>query len=107
MVDVNDGIYSDAIVQYPKEIKFEDARASLNKLYKNYEKESFKNNPEIGMWRNEDSKYAISLTRDENDGRILVLYLSFRPNDEVFKNILKSMGVNPDEDCISKDDGKK
>jgi hypothetical protein len=107
MVDVKDGLYSDVTVQYPREIKFEDARASLNKLYEKYEKKSFKSNPEIGLWRNEDSKYAISLSRDESDGRILIIYLSFRPTDEVFKNILKSMGVNPEEDCLFEDNGNK
>jgi len=55
------GIIIGASVYYPYDMTFEQARASLNKLYGRYAVENFKDNLYMGLWRNEDKGYAIQM----------------------------------------------
>ena len=75
MVDINKGVYYAATVQYPKKMSLADARRSLNTLYAKYEKKDFANDPSMGLWRNEDDKFSIQLTED--DDYLVVIYLKF------------------------------
>jgi hypothetical protein len=77
MVDIDEGKYFAATLRYPKTISFNAARKSLNTVYEKYEKESFANDPDMGLWRNEDEKFSIQLTEDENS--LTVIYISFSP----------------------------
>ena len=95
MVDVKDGIFHAATVTYPRKLTLEEARQSLNKLYGKYETPSLAIDGEMGIWRVENNKFVISLTRDEDS--IKVLYIRFMPKEEIFRHLLKSMGVDTDE----------
>lgn len=95
MVDVKDGAYCAATVTYPNKLTVEEARESLNKLYEKYERLSLAIEGEVGVWRVENKKFAICLTREEDS--IKVLYMQFMPKEEVFRHLLRSMGVDTDE----------
>ena len=95
MVDVKDGIFHAATVTYPKKLTVEEARQSLNNLYEKYEKPSLAMEGEMGIWRVENKKLVIMLTRDKDS--IKVLYIQFVPKEEVFRHLLRSMGVDTDE----------
>ena len=75
IVDIDKGTYFAATVRYPKKISFADARRSLNSVYAKHEKESFADDPTVGLWRNEDDKFAIQLTEDEDN--LVVIYIGF------------------------------
>jgi hypothetical protein len=105
MVDVKDGIFHAATVTYPKKLTVEEARQSLNKLYKTYEKISLVREGEMGVWRVENKKFAIMLTREQ--GGIKVLYLQFMPKEEVFRHLLRSMGVNTEKCTEEKKQSQK
>jgi hypothetical protein len=87
MVDLEKGVYYAATVRCPKSISFADARKSLNKVYRKYEKESFANDPTMGLWRNNKDHLSIQLTED--DDCIQVIYINFtRLTDEKVKEAL-------------------
>jgi hypothetical protein len=79
MVDIKNGIYIAATIQYPDKLSFEEAREHLNKLYKQYEVTNFSEDPLMGLWRNEDMKFAIQLTRVRNV--IEIRYIQFTPDE--------------------------
>ena len=105
MVDVKDGTYCAATVTYPNKLTVEEARRSLNKLYKKYEKSSLVIEGAMGIWRVENKKFAISLTREEDS--IKVLYIQFVQKEELFRHLLRSMGVNTDELTGEKEQSRK
>jgi len=74
------GIYVAATVHYPYEISFDQARESLNKLYGKYAVENFKDNPHMGLWRNEDKGYSIQMVVHFQaiEQVIQVIYISFK-----------------------------
>jgi len=75
MVDVDKGRYFAATVRYPKTTSFEEVRNDLNNIYGKWEKETFANDPEMGIWRNEDDQFAIQLSED--DENLVVIYIKF------------------------------
>jgi hypothetical protein len=77
MVDIKNGKYIAATIQYPDTLSFEEARENLNKLYKQYEVTNFSEDPLMGLWRNEDMKFAIQLTQGRNV--IEIRYIQFTP----------------------------
>jgi hypothetical protein len=79
MVDIKNGIYIAATIQYPDKLSFEEAREHPNKLYKQYEITNFSEDPLMGLWRNEDMKFAIQLTRVRNV--IEIRYIQFTPDE--------------------------
>jgi hypothetical protein len=94
MVDISKGQYFAATVNYPTTISFEDARKSLNRVYKKWESESFAADPDMGIWRNDDDKFSVQLT--QNGFSITVIYLKFsmltdEKLDESFRRVGKIM----------------
>jgi hypothetical protein len=75
MVDVDKDRYFAATVTYPKKISFAEARRCLNSRYRKWEKESFANDPTMGLWRNEDDKLAVQLN-DDGDS-LKIVYIKF------------------------------
>ena len=63
--------------------------------FDNLEKSSLAIEGEMGVWRVENKKFVISLTREEDS--IKVLYIQFVQKEELFRPLLRSMGVNTDE----------
>ncbi|MEK6581845.1 MAG: hypothetical protein AABZ25_05605 [Nitrospirota bacterium] len=95
LVDIKDGKYNAASVFYPKKVTFAEARESLNKLYKVIENLSLYKESVMSVWRVEDKKFAISI--EQEDDHIRIMFIQFQPTKEVFKSILKTMGVDPDD----------
>lgn len=75
MVDLSNGKYFAATVNYPLDIGFENARRSLNATYGKWQKDSFANDPAMGIWRNEDEELSIQLSRD--DFTITIIYIKY------------------------------
>jgi hypothetical protein len=75
MVDLEKGQYYAATVRYPKKMSFEAARQSLNRVYRKWEKQTFANDPTMGIWRNEDDKFSIQLTEDAFT--IVAIYIKY------------------------------
>jgi hypothetical protein len=75
MVDIEKGQYNAATIRYPKEMGFEAARQSLNRVYGKWEKQTFANDPTMGIWRNEDDQFSIQLTEDGFS--IVAIYIKF------------------------------
>jgi hypothetical protein len=75
MVDIDKGRYYAATIRYPNTISLEDARKSLNAAYGKWESATFANDPNTGIWRNEDDRIAIQLS--ENGFNVVVVYIEF------------------------------
>jgi hypothetical protein len=78
ITDINEkGIFYAARLIYPENVTLEDARKSINNLYKKYEVKSSADDPRMGLWRNEDGRFAIQLsTTDECDSKaVQVIYI--------------------------------
>ncbi len=78
LTDINDdGYIYAATVTYPAKITLEQARQSINKLYKKYEKVSFAKNPLMGLWVIKDKGFGIQLSEQEDCGDkvIRVIYV--------------------------------
>ncbi|MFX0140093.1 MAG: hypothetical protein ACFFDN_41005 [Candidatus Hodarchaeota archaeon] len=73
-VDVKDGMFYAGTVTYLDEITFEEARESLNKIYKKYEMQTFAKDPQMGIWRVTERKFTIMLAKE--DEQIQVMYIS-------------------------------
>jgi len=78
-------------VCYPPTLTVDDVRTSINEVYGKYELRDLG-----GVWRNVDDKFAIGLNKDA-DG-IHVIYITFQPIREVFKNMLKAGVFGPFSD---------
>lgn len=73
-VDVKDGMFYAGTVTYLDEITFEEAKESLNKIYKKYEMQTFAKDPQMGIWRVTERKFTIMLAKE--DEQIQVMYIS-------------------------------
>lgn len=76
-VDTKNGHYIAATVIYPHEAIVSEVKAILNQHYQKYELDFTRKYPAKGLWRNEDEKYSIQLTTDD-EGNILVIYVRFK-----------------------------
>lgn len=91
-LDIDDsGVYYASTVRYPLALTLEGARKQLNRTYGKWEKADFANDPTMGLWRNEDDKFAIQLTEDEDS--VVVIYISYEraPQDRVEKALEKAL----------------
>ena len=95
LVDIKDGKHSAASIFYPKKVTFAEAREGLNKLYKENEDLTLYKASEMAVWRVADRKFSISLVQE--DDHVRVMFIHFMPSAEVFKGILRTMGVDPDD----------
>jgi len=91
MVDVNDGLYFAATVDYPKESGFLNARQALNARYGKWEKASFASNPTMGLWRNEVQKFVIQLTEDDDNLQIIYIKFSMVSEDQWLKGFARAL----------------
>ena len=71
-LDLKKGEYVGTIIIYPSVVTLQDARKSLNKIYSKYELSSFRNNAQMGLWRNEDDKFVIQLSKEK--GCVQIIY---------------------------------
>jgi len=91
LTDIKGGRYYAATVCYPPTLTVDDVRTSINEVYGKYELRDLG-----GVWRNADEKFAIGLNKDA-DG-IHVMYITFQPMREVFKNMFKAGVFGPFSD---------
>ncbi len=91
LTDIKGGRYYAATVCYPPTLTVDDVRMSINEVYGKYELRDLD-----GVWRNADDKFAIGLNKD-TDG-IHVMYITFQPIREAFKNMLKAGVFAPSSD---------
>ncbi len=84
--DIDCGRYRAASVFYREKVTFADVRASLNRLYKNYENLSLLEESKQARWRVEDKQFLINLVQ-EQEGIIRVMYLQFRPMKGVYQRL--------------------
>jgi hypothetical protein len=75
MVDVEKGKYVAATLLYPRSATFHEARASLNRLYAEYENKDILIPDSMAVWRNRDKLFSIQLTRDEDV--LGIIYIGF------------------------------
>jgi|GEM_PF-1084542 len=87
MTDLKDGKYYAATVTFPKSVTLAEARTSLNALYPGTEKPSFADDPKMGLWRVEKHRFAIQVTHDHQELR--VIYISFQPMESIVKSLEK------------------
>lgn len=85
MTDVKDGKYYAATVTFPETVTLAQARASLNALYPGTEKSSFADDPNMGLWRVEQHRFAIQVSHDKTGLR--VIYITFQPTKEIIKTL--------------------
>ena len=96
MVDVKDGVYHAATIRYPKKLTVEEARQSINKLYKKYERSSLVKEGEMGVWRVENKRFTIMLAQEECT--ITVLYIQSMTKEEFSRHVERSiLGVDTEE----------
>lgn len=93
-VDLKNGKYDAATIRYPESVTVEDARESLNLLYKRFEMPNQIVKDKFGLWRNLDQKCAIQLSKDE-EGNVQIIFLAFRPaNEEFWKDVFKAQQMS-------------
>jgi hypothetical protein len=90
-VDVKDGIFYAGTVIYPDKITLEEARASLNQIYKKYENQKYAKDAQIGIWRVAERNFTIMLA--EEDDQIQVMYISFQPTKYILRRLEKFLGT--------------
>ncbi len=95
LVDIREGKYVASSLFYSKKVTFDEARESLKKQYKTYENLSLYKPLVMSVWRVTDKKFAVSLVQE--DDHVRIMFLQFQPKEEIFKSMLKTMGVDPDE----------
>lgn len=98
MVDIEKGQFNAATIRYPKEMSFEAARQSLNRVYGKWEKKTFANDPTMGIWRNEDDKFSIQLTEDGFS--IVAIYIKFSmvSEQQLFRGLSRATTLIDDEE---------
>lgn len=74
-VDIQDGKFFAATVRYKTALSLSEARRSLNRVYAKWQKPNFANDPNMGLWRQEEKKFSIQLTRDGDE--IVIVYISW------------------------------
>jgi len=75
-VDLKDGKFYAATVRYKTRMSLSQARQSLNRLYARWQRPSFAEDPNMGLWREEEKGFSIQLTKDDDE--IVVIYISRR-----------------------------
>jgi hypothetical protein len=98
MVDIEKGQYNAATIRYPKEMSFEAVRQSLNRVYGKWEKQTFANDPTMGIWRNEDDQFSIQLTEDGFS--IVAIYIKFSMLSErqLARGLSRALALIEDEE---------
>lgn len=83
-----------AIVKYAKAGTFEDLRKGLNQRYAEHEDDMLADDPEMGLWRNEESGFAIQLTEDVDT--CSVIYVSFLDEAVWAKKVAEVLSNDPE-----------
>ena len=91
MVDIDKGRYFAATVRYPRRISFADARRSLNTIYAKHEIKSFADDPIMGLWRNEEEKFAIQLTEEKDNLVVIYIKFSLVTEDKFFESFSRAI----------------
>ena len=91
-----------ATVSYPKEFGFKQAKASVNSLYAKWEYDSFKNHQRMGLWRNEDERFALQLTIDDKNDCLDLRYICFQTESQIKKRLEGSGLTIPELDVYPK-----
>ena len=81
ILDYKDNACYGAMVHYSKSDSFEHLRDAINTRFSKNEVEGFGDDPDMGLWRIEDSQFAIQLTDD--DDSYVVAYVCFVDPDTV------------------------
>jgi hypothetical protein len=89
-MDIAEGKFYGAILRYPESVSLEEARASINKIYKGHENPKLVYKEKMGSWRIEDKKFGIQLSKDE-DNNVQVIFVKFQPVDKILEKIPKVM----------------
>ena len=92
-IDVNLDEYG-AVVKYAKTGTFEDLRRGLNQRYAEHEVDTFADDPEMGLWRNEEAGFAIQLTEDSDT--YSVIYVSFLDEEAWAKKVAEVLSNHPE-----------
>jgi hypothetical protein len=99
--DIKCSKYNASSVFYPTAVTFAQARESLNKLYKKYEKQNLYQESVQALWRIEKKRFGVHLVQEEN--RVRIMYIQFQSTEAVMTSIMKSSGADvssiEDDDC--------
>jgi hypothetical protein len=79
LLNIRNGVYIAATIMYPSEVTFQEARDSLNRIYKNYEQLPLLRDHEMAVWRIENRKYAVDLIQQED--KIRIMYIQFQSKE--------------------------
>jgi hypothetical protein len=77
MVDLKEGKFYAATIRYPKDVRFDGARKSIDRKYAKWTVPAFANSKTMGLWRNEDARFAVQMVVDEELDCISVIYVTF------------------------------
>ncbi|MBA3480808.1 MAG: hypothetical protein H0T51_03240 [Pirellulales bacterium] len=93
LVDIGEGRFYAATVRYPKNISLEQARSALNIVYKKWERKSFAKNSTMGIWRNEDDKFSVQLSQDDDNTVVIYIKYDSLPKrvEGIVENALKEL----------------
>lgn len=75
LVDVDQNTYIAATLRYPKSLSMSQAKRCINKRYGKWESKNFADDPEMGIWRNEEDEASMQLTEDEHN--IVLIYIKY------------------------------
>ena len=79
LLNIRNGVYVAATIMYPEEVTFQEARDSLNRIYKNCEQLPLLRDREMAVWRVENKKYAVDLIQQED--KIRIMYIQFQSKE--------------------------
>ena len=94
ILDYNDNACYGAMVHYSKSDSFDHLRDAINTRFSKHEVEGFGDDPVMGLWRIEDSQFAIQLTGD--DDSYVVAYVCFVDPETVISTLERLRETEPD-----------
>ncbi|MBI5675155.1 MAG: hypothetical protein HZC48_04885 [Nitrospirae bacterium] len=86
-LDIENNIIIGANVTYSAEVTYDLIKGSLTEQYG--EPSIKDDSAHVNVWRNEKDKFSVMLSNSDNNF-IQVIYLKFKDNDEVLKDMMKA-----------------
>ncbi|TWU27941.1 hypothetical protein [Novipirellula artificiosorum] len=77
VLDYKDDVCYGAMIHYERSRSFETLRTAINSRFGKHEQPTFADDPTMGIWRMEDSGFAIQLSRDDEEDEFVAVYIQF------------------------------
>jgi len=77
VLDYKDDACYGAMIHYERSHSFELLRSAINSRFGKHEQPTFADYPTMGIWRMEDTGFAIQLSDDDDEDSFMAIYILF------------------------------